>query len=340
MKGPIVILGSATVALLLVALWWLNRSIPAPPPFVPPEAPTTPPLTYQVPGKGEYQGLSDPRWKWWNEMEKRDTAFEWKMPISFYAKLVDQDDRPIAEAKVRYGWNDVEGSKERFDQSDANGLFSLTGVTGKVLSVRVEKNGYHAGKEAFGAYEYAAFFEPHYHEPDPNNPVIFRLFKKLDAESLVVHSTFNSLSYEQGTYYFNLQRGTISRQPPAGEGLKLTITRGRATQGQPFDWTWTVEGVNTTLQVTTDEFPQIAPTDGYVQSSTIGQKADEERFQRQAQVRLYLRTRENHYGRVDLELSHPNAREVGPTLSAKSYLNPSGSRNLEYDPAKVTTAAN
>jgi hypothetical protein len=339
MKGRILISGLATI-ILFIALWWLNRSIPTPPPSPPSLVPTKLPLNYQVPVKGEYQGLSDSRWKWWNDMEKRDTGFEWKMLIDFYGKVVDQDGRPIAEAKVRYGWNDVEGSKERFDQSDGNGLFSLIGVTGKVLSVRVEKTGYHAGREAFGGYEYAAFFEPHYHEPDPNNPIIFRLFKKIDAEPLVVCSAFNSLSYEQGIYYFDLQRGTISRQPPGGEGLKVTITRGQAAQGQRFDWTWTVEGVNTALQVTTDEFPQLAPAAGYVPSWTIGQKADEESFQRQAQVRLYLRTRDNRYGRVDLELSHPNAREVGPTLSAKSYLNPSGSRNLEYDPAKVRTAAN
>ena len=162
----------------------------------------------------------------------------------------------------------------------------------------------------------------------------------MDAEPLVVGSAFNTLSYEQGTYYYDLQRGRLSRQPPAGDGLKFTITRSQAAQGQPFDWTWAVDGVNATVRATTDEFPQSAPTDAYVPSWKTEQKADAENFQREGKVRLYVRTSGGRYAVADLQLSHPNKREIGPTLSVKSYLNPSGSRNLEYDPTKTAKAGN
>src|SRR4051794_4077186 len=50
---------------------------------------------YEVPPGGRYEGLSDPRWKWWNMMEKRDSSFEWKMPINFYGRVVDQTNQSI-----------------------------------------------------------------------------------------------------------------------------------------------------------------------------------------------------------------------------------------------------
>lgn len=131
-------------------------------------------------------------------------------------------------------------------------------------------------------------------------------------------------------------RGTLSQQPSSEAGLKFTITRSQTAQGQAFDWTWAVEGINAAVRVTAEEFPQLAPADKYVPLWKTEQKATTEPFQRQAQVQFYLRTEGDRYGRVDLGLSHPNAREVGPTLSVKSFLNPTpGSRNLEFDPAKV-----
>lgn len=345
MKRRTLILSSVVIVLVVAALWWLMRPVSNPPPMATiaatnqnpaPNQAASPLSTYKVPGTGKYQGLNDPRWKWWSEMEKRDPAFEWKMPISFYGKVLDGNDQPVAEVDIRYGWNDTTGSHERFDKSDASGLFSLSGISGKGVSVSVSKIGYHIGKAARGSFEYAAFFESNYYEPDASNPVIFRLVKKIDAEPLVIGNAFNTISYEQGTYYYDLQHGRLSRQPSAGDGLKITITRSQAAQGQPFDWTWTVDGVKATVRPTTDEFPQSAPTDAYVPSWKTEEKADAENFQRERKIRLYVHTTAGCYAVVDLQLSHPNKREIGPTFRVKSFLNPKpGSRNMEFDPAKV-----
>lgn len=198
-------------------------------------------------------------------MKKQDPTFEWKTPINFYGKVIDQNNEPVAGVAIKFVWNDIspKGSSYAETTSDAGGLFSLIDKEGKGVSVSVSKKGYHIGNAASGSFEYAAFFEWNYHEPDENSPVIFRLVKKVDAEPLVVGSAFNTLSYEQGTYYYDLQRGVLSRESPVGDGLKFTITRSQAAQGQPFDWTWTVDGVNAMVRATTDEFPQSAPTEAY-----------------------------------------------------------------------------
>ena len=106
----------------------------------------------------------------------------------------------------------------------------------------------------------------------------------------MVGSVFNTLSYEQAIYYFDLQQGRLGRQATTGEGLRFTITRGQAAQGESFDWTWTIDGVGAMVQTTTDEFPQAAPTDGYVPSWKLHQKADTKNFQREGKVRLYVQT--------------------------------------------------
>ena len=70
------------------------------------------------------------------------------------------------------------------------------------------------------------------------------------------------------------------------------------------------------------------------------ERADAENANTRGKFALTFRTSGGRYAVVDLQLSHPNKREIGPTLSVKSYLNPSGSRNLEYDPSKVAKAGN
>lgn len=355
MKRRISLLALLFLVLLAATLWWLARPVVAPPPappvamesptpqsIKPASPPSSQPLTYKPPRKGKYQGESDPRWPWWRAMEKQDPSFEWKTPINFYGKVVDQNDQPVPGATIKFVWNDTssKGSSYAETISDAYGLFSLTDKKGKGVSVSVSKNGYYAGNAANGSFEYAAFFEWNYHEGDENDPTIFRLVKKMSAEPLVVGSAFNTLSYEQGTYFYDLGQGKLSRQSPTGAGLKFIVTRSQTVQGQPFDWTWTVDGVEAAVQPTTDEFPQFAPMSAYVPTWKIEEKADAESFRQTGQVRLYVHTNSGRYAVVDLQLSHPNKRELGPTLNVKSYLNPSGSRNLEYDPSKTASAGN
>ena len=76
-------------------------------------------------------------------MEKQDPRFEWKAPINFYGKVVDQDNQPIAGATVKFVWNDISsaGWSSAESTSDVNGLFSLADKKGKGLSVSVSKMG-------------------------------------------------------------------------------------------------------------------------------------------------------------------------------------------------------
>ena len=52
---------------------------------------------------------------------------EWRFPINFWGKVVDENDRPIEGALVDFYWNDLSraGTSRVKALSDANGFFSL-----------------------------------------------------------------------------------------------------------------------------------------------------------------------------------------------------------------------
>src|SRR5262245_56403895 len=64
----------------------------------------------------------------------------WQAPIEFYGKVVDEHTNPVASATVNFHWVETpteDGNKTSATQSDAAGLFSLTGARGPSLTVSV-----------------------------------------------------------------------------------------------------------------------------------------------------------------------------------------------------------
>jgi uncharacterized GH25 family protein len=79
-------------------------------------------------------------------MDKLDPDFQWKMPIEFYGKVVDQFDQPVAGAEVELNWTTVVGpipDPKRIIFTDANGRFEVTGIQGKSLWIAVDINVWH-----------------------------------------------------------------------------------------------------------------------------------------------------------------------------------------------------
>ena len=57
--------------------------------------------------KGSYQGMNDPRWPIYWKKREQDRDFEWKIPIEFYGKVLDQDGNPVVEATADIVWTDM-----------------------------------------------------------------------------------------------------------------------------------------------------------------------------------------------------------------------------------------
>ena len=123
----LVLLAFASAAVAVIVWWFSHRPPVRPVPQtttsargVAPAAPTPAALpslaapSYEVPPGGAYEGLNDPRWQWWNAMKNVDSSSEWKIPINFYGRVVDENGQAVAGATVRFGWPDTSarGSSE------------------------------------------------------------------------------------------------------------------------------------------------------------------------------------------------------------------------------------
>lgn len=117
-----------------------------------------------------------------------DHQYEWKQPINFYGRVVDESNEPLANASVHFEWNDisVKGTSDADTVSDGNGFFSLTDRRGKRLYVDVGKEGYYSSGNSRGAaFEYANPADGLF-TPDQNNPVVFHLRKKGAGVDLII----------------------------------------------------------------------------------------------------------------------------------------------------------
>jgi hypothetical protein len=123
-----------------------------------------------------------------------DPQYDWKQPINFYGRVVDEVNNPVAGASVHFNWTDLSptGTSHADKTSDGNGFFSLTGEHGKRMSVTVSKEGYYTyPSERLSSYEYANPADGLF-KPDPMYPVVFHLRKKGVGVDLVSsHSGIN-----------------------------------------------------------------------------------------------------------------------------------------------------
>jgi Carboxypeptidase regulatory-like domain len=148
-----------------------------------------PQATRDVGDSRSYQGMADPRWPDYMKRRGTDPDLDWKTPIAFYGKVVDETGKPVAGAVSSIVWTDMSatGSSQREILSDSAGLFSITGIHGKSMTVQVTKPGYDRQKtKSRSIYEYAGFWEPVYHQPDAQNPVVFYMRKKGEPAPLVM----------------------------------------------------------------------------------------------------------------------------------------------------------
>jgi hypothetical protein len=272
----------------------------------------------QKPG-GPYEPR-DPRWKEWDENMKRDPGFQWRMPIEFYGKVVDERERPVQGAKFDIVGTDASpsGNFYRTLYSDANGTVSLKGLRGKTFGVLVSKDGYYRPQTNRRSFEYAAFSDPSYYQPDPNNPVIFHLRKIGEPAPLIV-------SDGEFIMTFGMPWAVPLPQEIAGASpVEITVFQNDI---RPKDWNARISVSGGGVQSTVEEFPFQAPLDGYQPSINAnhdsphapGWPDDEGGF-------YYLKTRQGYGILILLQMRGKR------TIHYSLLLNSKGGRDLE--PAK------
>ena len=263
-------------------------------------------------------------------------------PIRFYGIVVDQDGRGIPNVNVtveiRATREPVPGVigdafEDHFASTDEQGRFSITDATGALLTIKsLAKEGYEPSKSSLSrAYWYWRSPSLDFH-PDETKPEIFKMWKAMGAERLVRKSISASLRYDGPPVVFDLIEG---RAAETGD-IRVTISRipvELSSSKSHFQWTVAIDALHGGLIVSDEEQMYLAPAEGYHSSIVVDTPADSANWADEKILRLYAKIRDGkQYARLEIEVLADSRRTTAQSYIT-SYVNPSGSRNLEYSSA-------
>jgi len=255
-------------------------------------------------------------------------------PQDLYGRVIDQFGNPVAGATVEgnvmfeRGMNKT-SVETHTTTTDANGLFQFTGLHGANLGTSVRKPGYEidvhgkAYTDAIGGGQSTA-----------TNRATYTMYKLQGAEPMV-HAQFmqGGIPCDGTSISFNLLTG---KKDDPQKDLIGTLVRNPVNikPGIPFDYSLTLAVPEGGLIAANDLYPYEAPNSGYQQSIVIDHPAAIKGWSPIIEQWYYFKARSGTvYGRIKVHLT---ADYDGPVthLELDIYANPSGSRNLEFDPNK------
>lgn len=266
---------------------------------------------------------------WW-----RRTS-EWRTRIEFYGKVVDESGSLVTNARVDFSCNDVSvnGTSTYHRTSDTNGLFSIAKIRGKLLVVSVSKEGYYSSRADTSAFCYAG--EHSNFVPNRAKPELFHLRRIGKAEPLVYVKRNFRMKGDGDPVQISLRSGKVVVQREADFRLQCWMNQNPGNW--KYDWRYRLTVIGGGLQEYTNEFPFEAPLEGYKPFDEVGMPVSlGDKWAPSTRKSYFLRLADGSYDRLNLDVI-PGGDHF---FEIESFLNPSGSRNLEFDPNKVLNPNN
>jgi hypothetical protein len=258
--------------------------------------------------------------------------------ISFYGKVVDERGNPIegAVAKLVAVDRPFSDGTSYEKTSDAQGLFSITGIHGAGLVVSVTKAGYYRTDQSTGSVSYGKL--PTSDEraiPKPEAPAIFVLRKMGESVPLVHLESKGVRIVEDGTPV-EVDLATGAQNRGGSETVRVEVWSDNPTYGAqgPYGWKARVSVPGGGLIERTGEFDFEAPADGYVPTFETSMAQNAERWRNGFERQFFARLSDGHFARFTI-----NLKTGGLFFTLESFLNPTpGNRNLEFDPQKAVVS--
>lgn len=256
-----------------------------------------------------------------------------KKTLDLYGLVVDQNGEPVVGAKVRgsigLNVNMVQsGGELHYTETDSQGRFNFLGIHGVGIGLWPQKEGYFYDLKL-------PSHRPDNYQPAPNNPIVLTMWKLKGAESMIHDSKFYGITPDARPYTIDLIERKKTEGQNAGGDLVIQIQRpAQISPGQKFDWSFAMSVIDGGLiEVTNKTYLNEAPENGYEQKHEIKSSASDPQWQSQIEETFFLKSRSGQaYGHFHITVI-PLYRDTA-VFKIDSYINPSGSRNLEFDPAK------
>jgi hypothetical protein len=163
------------------------------------------------------------------------------------------------------------------------------------------------------------------------------MWKLQGAEPLIQGGRFINIVADGTEVRIDLQTGRIVE---SGGDLIVSVKHDQQARNiapkVPYNWKATITAVNGGIVEAANQRINnmlLAPEDGYLPLLLIDMPGTRPDWSPSVTKNIYTMTRQKLYSRVEINL------QCSPTQSTSGvqvnwWLNPSGSRNLEYDPAK------
>jgi hypothetical protein len=256
-------------------------------------------------------------------------------PIDFFGKVEDQNGLPISGARIRFGAIDKfwdSGSKYE-TESNANGLFSITGIKGAGLTVGVTKKGYD-GINGLSNQSFGYGMPPDSTRKAPPRkeaPAVFVLRKKTVAEPLFVVRRDVVIPKNGTPVEVSLRSG---KPVTIGQGdLKIecwTSDELKNSNGH-YEWHARVSAPGGGMTPRTDtERDFTAPESAYEPAIEIAMPQAAIRWRADYEADYWVKLHDHTFARMHFRITTAG----GHFATIGAFLNPSGSRNLEYDEEK------
>jgi hypothetical protein len=275
-------------------------------------------------------------------------------PIEFYGRALDQFGQPVVGAdvvgSVIYNNGVTSGLTKAFTTTDTQGHFQFVKLEGQDIGIGISKEGYEYHQKN-SSFSYSYFEADHKrHIPDPKTPVIFPLWKKQGAEALVHYEKTWRFPIIRGPIRINLITGDID-----GKVADLVVSIVRVPLQmrygeRGFAWNASVDVLGGGLiRAGRRDYYNLAPESGYVPRFEYAQDAQSVRDAQAGKIKwtwvdgvsndFFVSSRNGkNFARVTLRIRPNVDHKEGDNealVAAEVWLNPTGSRNLEFDPLKV-----
>ena len=162
---------------------------------------------------------------------------------------------------------------------------------------------------------------------------IFHMWKLKGAEPMIKARIHAYVPCDGRPTMFDLLTG---KKVASGGDLTVRLIRDpvQIVRGKPFGWQLNLEVSGGGLQEITDLYPNEAPASGYQPAITVNMPVGAKNWSPDCHNTYYF-TAENgrDYGRIIVDLTG-DFQPPPTSFDADIYVNPSGSRNLEFDPFK------
>ena len=268
------------------------------------------------------------------------------VPINFWAKVVDQNGQPIEAVKIKYNYSIEHGNmmgvawgQQKIHKgetvTDTVGSFSITGLKGHQLGIEsLSKDGYQYNPRGAKVFDYYGSTAAGKFTAERSHPAVFVMVENAATEHLVSYGGDFGKTIRLPANGTPLRLNIWKGKPDPNGELQLTFKREpelMAQVGAPTTWSARAEVIGGGIvEAPPDELINRAPEEGYIPAVDYPKV---EQKQGVGARSFYIKTADGKYGRLSLEL-YPGDEGPSARCLIKTYMNPSGSRNLEFDPAK------